>query len=81
MSGFSVLIIVRRLDTDALIDSVVYFEAGTHSPALGANAEHVLYAWMIVDSFCAEAEGSEDPKMSETTATPSRSWPVVETEP
>lgn len=37
-------------------------------------------AWMAVNSLRAEAEGFEDAKISETTATPSREWPVADTE-
>lgn len=65
------LITPRRLETEALIDSGEYADVETGN-APGPCAGLVLNARIMLDKVRAEAEGSEELTMSETTAIPSR---------
>jgi hypothetical protein len=65
------LIIPSRLDTEVLMDSAVCSSEGTEE-ALGTWAEYDLNARMVLDNERAEAKGSEEFIISETTAIPSR---------
>ena len=65
------LITPRRLETEALIDSGVYADVETGNVP-GTCAEFDLNARVMLDKVHAEADGSEELTMSETTAIPSR---------